>query len=277
MQYSLRMQIDKRNEKRAFYTLSAMKGKASLTVEAAMVVPLFIFAIIYVIYGMNVIQLQSKIQCALDTTALEMAGYAPSAQIEGDNIVGEFISEIIYTNLGGKVLFLNNLKKCGGEMELVYRGENGFSFSKSRILRENSEIYLEVSYQISLPDLLGIKIKFPCVQNAYIRGFTGISLKDSRNQIIVYITTGQTVYHKSRECSHLNLSIQKVKKTEVNKKKYSMCSLCKNRQETENVYITEDGSKYHKSLSCKSLKRTIQRVALAEVSDRRGCMRCTGS
>ena len=125
VQDSLRMQIDQRNEKRAFYTLPAMKGKASLTVEAAMVVPLFIFAMIYVIYGMNVMQLQSKIQCALDTTALEMAGYAPSAQIEGDNIVGEFISEIVYTNLGGKVLFLNNLKKIAFFSHLTAKSQSG--------------------------------------------------------------------------------------------------------------------------------------------------------
>ena len=275
-QYSLRMLSRKNYKKRTFYTSSCTREKASLTVEAAMVFPIFIFSVLFVIYGMKMIELQSKIQYALDVTALQMGSYALCAKTGSDDVISELATDIVYTKTGAKVMFLDRLNKCNGEFELINGAKNGFSLSKSQILNDDSEIYLVATYRIKLPEILGIKIHIPCVQNAYTRGFTGKTLKASKEDIIVYITTGQTVYHTNRQCTHLVLSIKKVENANVNKKKYSRCSICKNEKERSYVYITSEGTKYHKTLSCSSLKRTVQRITLSEANGRRVCKRCAG-
>lgn len=255
-----------RGKKRAFYTSSACNKNASLTVEAAMVFSVFVLAFWLMLFSFKIIELQSKIQYALNVTADEIAAYP---EIKGNAEAG--------------LLFLANLKNCGGDASMVSGTWAGFDFGKSQIQKKDAMIYLKVTYKIKIPQLLGIKLTVPCIQNVCTRAFQGISLKEKDKGKIVYITTGQTVYHTNRKCSYLNLSIQKIAEKEFMDKKnsvlkkYTACSACKKKQSYGYVYITEDGSKYHMNLSCKNLKRTIERVLWKDVKERRICSRCSAS
>lgn len=254
----------KKGKKRTFYTSSGSYKNASLTVEAALVFPIFILAFWFMLYGLKITELQAKIQYALNVTAEEMAAYSD-----------------VKSNVGATALFLVNLKTCGADTSIVSGTWAGFSMGKSQIQKEDSMIYLKVNYKIKLPQVLGIKITIPCIQNACIRAFQGISLKDKDKGKVVYITTGQTVYHTSRKCTYLNLSIQKISEANFRKQasgiwnNYTACSTCKNKERYGYVYITEDGTKYHNTLSCKNLRRTIERVLLEEVNSRKICSRCS--
>jgi hypothetical protein len=100
---------------------------------------------------------------------------------------------------------------------------------------------------------------------------------------MVYITEHGTVYHLSKKCSHLTLSI---KETDIGSMKdlrnlsggkYKECEICDDYEiELDNlkVYITDYGDRYHKSLSCSGLKRTIKAIPKSEVGDRSPCKRC---
>lgn len=276
-QYSLRMPYYGIPKKRTYYTPAGTRKKASLTVEAAMVFPIFLFAMFLLIYSIKIVELQSKIQYALDETATEMAGYAVAADSKEKGTVQKYVTSITYSKAGALVVFSKYLKKSGADTDMVKKKNAGFSFQASKILENDSEIYLVVKYQIQLPQVLGINVKVPCIQNAYTRGFTGKTLKEGREETIVYVTTGQEVYHTNRQCTHLVLSIERVEASKVNKKKYSLCEVCKSKEQEAFVYITSEGTKYHKTLSCKSLKRVIERVKLSKVSDRRLCKRCGNS
>lgn len=277
---SLRMQFYK---KRASYTPSYKKAKASLTVEAAMAFPIFVFAFFLMMHSLKIVELQSKVQYALNVTSSEMAAYAMAKEGIEDSSVVKYVSDIVYSKPGASALFLKNLKSCTADVEMVSGEWLGFHFTNSQIMKVDSVIYLEVNYKIKLPNLLGVKIEIPCVQNAYTRGFTGRSLKKQAEGKIVYITTGQTVYHTNRSCTHLVLSIQQVsEKVFFNKekgylKKYAKCLLCQNKKSNGYIYITTQGEKYHYSLQCKSLKRTIKRIPLKEVGSRTLCKRCRES
>lgn len=253
----------KRGKKRTFYTFSGSYKKASLTIEAAMVFSIFILACWLILYGFKITELQAKVQYALNVTAEEMAAYSD-----------------IKSNTSATALFLVNLKSCGGDASMVSGTWTGFNLGKSQIQKNNSMIYLKVNYKIKIPQLLGIKFTVPCVQSVCTRAFQGISLVDQDKGRVVYITTGQTVYHTNRNCSYLNLSIQKISEQDFEnnsglQKKYTVCSACRKKQRYGYVYITEDGTRYHNNLSCKNLKRTIERVLLEDVSDRKICSRCS--
>lgn len=253
-----------RSKKRTFYTSSGCCKRASLTVEAAMVLPIFLFAFWIMLYGFKITELQAKVQYALNITAEDMAA-CPD----------------IKSSTAASALFLAGLKSCNADVSFVSGTWTGFNLGKSNIQKKDSMIYLKVDYKIKLPQLLGIKLAVPCIQSVCTRAFNGRSLKEKGAGKIVYITTGQTVYHTNRQCSYLNLSIQKIAETNFKEqggsylKRYSACSSCKNEKRYGYIYITEDGTKYHNTLACKNLKRTIERIMLEEVNGRRLCSRCS--
>ena len=266
--YNFRCSISLRRikgKKRTFYTSSGgyTYKRASLTVEAAMVFPIFIFAFWIVLYGFKITELQAKVQYALNVVAEEMAAYSD-----------------VKSKTAASALFISGLKSCDADVSFVSGTWTGFSLGKSNIQKKDSMVYLEVAYRIKLPQLLRIKFTVPCTQSVWTRAFHGRSLKEKSAGKIVYITTGQTVYHTNRQCSYLNLSIQKITEADFSKqrhrylKQYKACSTCKNIEGYGYIYITESGTKYHYTLACKNLKRTIQRVMLEEVNDRRLCSRC---
>lgn len=265
--YNFRCSISLRRiwgKKRTFYTSSGGYQRGSLTVEAATAFPIFIFAFWIMLYGFKITELQAKVQYALNVTAEDMAAYPD-----------------VKSSTAASAFFLTGLKSCNADVSFVSGTWAGFNLGKSNIQKKDSMIYLEVNYKIKLPQLLGIKFTIPCIQSVCTRAFIGRSLKEKDAGKIVYITTGQTVYHTNRQCSYLNLSIQKITEADFTKqgsrylKQYTACSSCKNKEGYGYIYITENGAKYHNTLVCKNLKRTIERIMLEEVNGRRLCSRCS--
>lgn len=106
-------------------------------------------------------------------------------------------------------------------------------------------------------------------------GFTGLESEET----YVYITPEGSVYHMFRDCTHLNLSVERVTYKEAISseneygEKYRKCRRCEVAFGSV-VYITKEGDCYHSERECSGLKRTIRQVPMSEVKDRSGCMRC---
>lgn len=288
-QYSLRVRNrywQKNCRKRTFYAPSAYENylkRASLTVEAAMVFPIFLLFFYLLLYGGKIIELQSKIQYALDTTAVEFANYA--AVKDGNNSqVQDIAGSIVYSKAGALVLFEKNLKKCKADTGMLLNAALPFSFRNSQILSSEKDIYLQVNYRIRFPGtFIGsglFSTGIPCVQNVCVRAFVGASSRELWDNEMVYIATGEQVYHTSGTCTYLALSIKRVSVREFETapqyyKKYKSCARCKSQIEGDIYYITEDGTRYHKTILCKSLKRTVERIPRNQVGTRRMCSRCS--
>ena len=124
---------------------------------------------------------------------------------------------------------------------------------------------------------------FPWMEQRIVRkavcrawiGYTGLQT----NEVFVYITPEGRVYHLYSDCSHLNLSIERVSLTKALSlenlygESYEACKLCKE-PFSRLVYITEEGNRYHSERACGGLKRTVQQIPLSQVKDRGCCMRC---
>lgn len=110
-----------------------------------------------------------------------------------------------------------------------------------------------------------------------------VSEEEENTDRKVYITDTGTVYHLSSSCSSLRLSISAIDSEELSTKrnlggaKYYACEYCTSGRMPELLYITEDGTRYHYSLSCRALKRTITEISLSEAGARRACKRCAAS
>lgn len=115
-------------------------------------------------------------------------------------------------------------------------------------------------------------------QSAVCRAWIGFTELETE-EAYVYATPEGSVYHLYGDCTHLNLSIQRVSfakacsaKNEYGEK-YRACELC-GEASGALVYITSEGNCYHSERSCSGLKRTVCQVPLSEVGERGCCIRC---
>ncbi|MDO4307975.1 MAG: hypothetical protein Q4C77_14235 [Eubacteriales bacterium] len=98
---------------------------------------------------------------------------------------------------------------------------------------------------------------------------------------MVYMTDSGEVYHKSLNCSYLNVSISQVGGKSISSlknaygEKYEPCEICSSNQGPGGaVYITKKGNRYHNLESCSGLKRTVRMVKISGTGGVAACRRC---
>ena len=266
----------------SFQTKNNISFAASLTVECAMVLPIFMFAMLSVIYLIEAVNFSSMMSAALCETATEYSGYAYaySRGISGGGIVGKAVSLTAARATAPSCLGNGFMEKAP-----VVNGASGISFLRSSVLDRNEMIDLTADYRIGTPyNFLGF-LSIPVTDAARVRAFTGYDntgrgYEEGREkERIVYITETGTVYHSSLSCRHLKLNImtstvELVKNRRANDgSRYYPCS-CAGGITSGVVYITDDGNRYHGTLSCHALKRTIKSIPISKAGGRSPCRDC---
>ena len=222
----------------------------SITLETALVLPVFLFAMLSVIYIIDAIRISSENTEKLAEKACKYAKYA---------YIGESLTDD--TALSDAIDMIN-----GGDdiIDLVKR------------------------YRISVPfDLLNTYDPY-ALDRVRVRAFTGYDnskhakCSDEADEDKVYVTEYGSVYHRSLGCSHLNLNIRSVDYDKVSMERandgsrYHACEYCcPPGSRPSSVYITDDGNRYHSTLSCGALKRTINEVSLSQTA-LPACKECGG-
>lgn len=269
--------------KRASSVIS-ITSKGSLTVEAALVIPIFLFAIAALLSFTDILRLQMKMDSAMSQCARELAvyGYAQNAFLpEGSEglplPVETLLSETYVRNRVISELGSDYLSWSPAE------GSQGIHFIGSRIM-ERDRIELYSAYYVTPFFALSSKAGFLTGQSAVVRAFTGydnLSAGDpSQNEEYVYITPEGKAYHKKRSCHYLDLSIEKVFEDELAGLRnqdgsiYHACPLCGDTG-GRTVFITNYGDKYHKNILCSGLKRTVEMVPISQVGNRTPCSKCS--
>ena len=256
---------------------------ASMTLEAAVVFPMFLAACMMILFFAELFRLETRVSELLFNSSKVYAQYAGllMKDEESDNVFYE-------AGLKGFGIYeaANAFKEELGEgfndEFLMAKGNMSYSFGYSRI--DENYVDLIVVYRvkfnvpfISLPEI-------PIVQRCRFRIWSGRgrTKQADSDDIIVYIALNGQVYHKDRDCTYIKLTINSVKYSEINSKrnngggKYYACEKCiKKNSVNDVVYITDNGTRYHNSINCSELKRTVREVKLSEVKDsKRPCSKC---
>lgn len=264
--------------------------KASITVEASLVLPIFFFGTVAFLYLLQILVIQNEVQKGLFITAKWASRQAYTKQML---LKEKEETDIELLELGAiKIKLIDSLSKSTLNQSCVRGGVFGISIADSKILEEENDIYLKAVYVVHIPLPFFSLKNFKIVQAVHTKGFVGISMCGQKDSIeggsegqkqIVYITDTGSVYHLSKECSHLRLSIKNVYFYEIktlrntNGGKYKKCERCIKKetfQSMDCLYITENGDRYHKEFSCSGLKRTIKEVTIDTVGNRTECSRC---
>lgn len=262
--------------------------QGSMTVEAAIVLPLFLFFFLNILWLIEIYRLHSTLLSSLREVGRELSIYAYAydkiVQEEEDTGLTAFIENAAFSYLYVKgrveelagVDYLNSSPLVGGS--------RGISYLDSSILQQGDIIDLTASYAVS--PFVGIVGFRPAAfySRYYGRAWTGYDVEGKSGEEAqveyVYVAENAQVYHIERSCSHINLSIREIAIQETGKirneykEKYTPCERCV-KDGDGSVYITSTGNRYHQSLECSGLKRTITTLPRPEAERHyKLCSRC---
>lgn len=265
----------------------------SLTVEAALVLPMFLIMINSLLFLFQVMIFQVHLQAAMDYAVQKASAYYYAVEqiqkgedAEAVGEAGDFGKELLAWGITAAYLkgqLLSEMDERFLEATWLQGGSSGLTLIQSQFPDEEGAIDLVVSYRVRIPFWPGRIGTLTMSQRSRRLVWTGTvrwkTEEENQNEKMVYLTENGSVYHVNPECSHLHLSIRTVWKEELsglrnqNGGKYNACERCVKLQNVLQVYITDSGDKYHNSLSCPGLVRNIRQAPLSEIS-LPPCSRC---
>ncbi len=293
-------------EETSLFASFTRQVKASMTVEAAVLLPLFLFFFLNLGCAIELIRLHSNLEFALCDIGNSMTvyGYALSEieqkfdqkseqqldqkseqQPEKENTLLQEIGDIAFSYAYIKNKIVDELGQQYLEESPIVNGVNGLQFLESEIFDENDYFEVVVTYKIEpFSDVIGFG-SFRMANRYYGHLWTGYKIpgtdEENADEDVVYVTKHGVVYHENRNCSYLVLSIREVSLREASEsrnakgEKYELCMLCRDIGVQRRVYITEDGENIHYTKDCIGLKRTIYALSRTETKEYRPCTRCT--
>ncbi len=243
------------------------KIRASLTVEAALVLPVFIFAVLSVIYINQLLLYEEEMQWALVRTGKEISvEYAA------------FQKNMVLTPVYATAKLEQHLDK-----------KTAVSMWRSKFDEETGEIVLRVDYAQKIPFPIISRNVFSFCDQYRTRTFTGVTTRMTDEEAgedgTVYVTETGNVYHKSLECTYLKLSISQVKyedleylRSEGGEKYYACEGCCKGAGSffEQDIFICNYGNRFHISRTCKKIKRSIRQIKRSQVGQMLPCSKCGG-
>lgn len=255
------------HEKRVSSFISDTKIKASMTLEASLVLPFFLFASLSLISIIDVMKIKGCMDVAVAKVGNEIAvesygGYV--ADIIEPFYIKIKLKEFLEENLNEKDY--ERLLKTVNVTDLsFFQEENIFSF----------QVDYSVTCGIGIPELVPLKLHTTYYGHNW-RGYR----KQNEKEKMVFVSDEASVYHTDKNCTYLNITIYKVLYRDINAYrnnsggKYGTCNFCNSVKKGGMVYITREGENYHTVESCIGLTRSIHTVPLSTVSHKELCMRC---
>ena len=248
-----------------------MKGKnryrsASLTAEAALVFPVFFFAI-YMLWQLFLFLLfQLQVTQTMTETAMQYAhlGYTQRKSEEQNVDISWLYQPILWNALPESDRVENLWVLC--------------------VPQTDGELEITVGYQFVCEAVFFAKTCLPVQQSFRFYPYLGIAKEDlfvtEETKDVVYMTEYGTVYHESRACSYLNAVVKAVPAAQVEQernnsgRRYSLCERCDDKEATQTVYLSAGGTKYHLVIDCSALKRTVIEKTREEVNGIPACHKC---
>lgn len=272
------------------------KIKAAMTVEASLVLPIFLILFMNLLSAMEVYRIHSNVAASLWEAGREAAKNMYLTETVGEMMHPSAGEEAgVSTETGGLQLselltsvsvhreIVENLEGYPIWEKIVAGKRAGF-LVRSDVGRDGT-VRIDCDYRIHplfasfTPVSRGLENHY--YGHAWI-GYVHDGSAGEQDETYVYITETGKVYHRNRGCSYLNPSIRSVRGSELENLRnaggavYYACPLCGANGSAGNYLITDYGTNYHASVACSGLKRTIYEVKLSEVGDRAPCSKCGG-
>ena len=272
-----------------WHRVFSFEMSAGMTVEASVLLPLFLLFFLNLGCAIAMIRLHGNVQMALWQTGTELSVYG-YAVYSGELPEDGKSKEAWWKNLAGKVFASTYVKarltNFLGEDYLneapLTKGAEGLQMWESRVYEQGDEMDLLVTYAVSPWSSLAGFLSFRMANRYYTHIWNGYGLSEAAGEEAktVYLAENGVVYHLDRDCTHLRFSVRKIPWTELGGarnqygRRYRACEKCIGGALPDTIYITQEGNRYHYSRECSGLKRTVSSVRLEDTAELRPCGRC---
>ncbi len=266
--------------------------KASYTIEAAVIMPLFITLMVFGMFLFRLLEVQSGVQQSIDaasrTMAVSLGNLANDGKSDKD-VDTNGNDPTIKGELSEAVLLASTIALSGVEIaehnvpiQFVDGGVLGFNFTNTNV--DGNYVDIQVEYQLTFPvGLLG-NYTYDVSQRARTRKWVGFDkYENTTDSRYVFVTEKGEAYHMNYNCTYLNPSVHRLPIEELNSArnkggaKYYQCKRCKGKVTKGFVFITDYGTACHGDINCTEIKHNIRKVLYEEVKDTmRPCSKCAG-
>lgn len=263
--------------------------RGSLTVECAFVFPLFLYAMLAIMYFLQIYHLHDMLQQAITKEGLNLARYGYVYQYikdyEGKGDLGEkgenkqepgsidtheeskdggksdTLKDLLLTKSINAAFFHLKLHDYVDEdyinKSIIAGGMDGISAYLSDFMGEDDRIDIILTYFIKPPIALPRESDFFILQRVSVRGWNGYRPdtgeeegEGEEDNVYVYITENGSVYHLWEDCSYLKLSIRDVPFSNI--------------KNLRNIY----GGKYYPCELCSEEGKPTGTVYITDTGDR---------
>ncbi len=248
-----------------------IQNRGSVTVEACLVVPLFLFFMLAIADFIMLLFAEAHIHQSLAEAADYTAQYAYlEKKLLGET--GNQTRSILNTAVLTKQFYIY-LGEDANVEKIIQNGKYGILLS-IEVNQENEKVFTAragyfVNIHIPLLGSYHMKVSDSIKQKAFL-GYG----REEKIDTYVYITPNQEVYHRHRACSHLSVKVKEISIS--SKDNYTPCTFCgRDKNAGNKIYVSETGRVFHYRRECSGLKRTVNRVKLNEVKGLGACQRCS--
>lgn len=266
------------------------KSRGSLTLEAALVFPLFVFLCTVLLIPMRMMDRQRQIQAAVEAVGEKVSQYAYSACLlgKGDE---EQMDESREEPDGGDMKDIFGFASQAGIEAMVLRQIDkkwirDVSFMGTAV--ENDMVHIVMAYRMPLPfsvfSMDSVKAEAVCVRRLWT-GAEGnrkgnLLPGEEEKEEMVYIGRNSTRYHRNRNCHYLFNDLKQVQKGEMDGlrnqegKRYYPCPSCGAADSKGPFFVMPWGTRYHSTGQCRAIRAYVRTVPLREVTYLGECSYC---
>ncbi len=255
----------------------SLQQKGSLTVESAAVLPVFLLAVLCLVSMMDLYRAEIILQSVLCETAKELGVYAYCAEDGSSSPIGA-VTKAACIAYGTR-----RVREALEDENLIGIDQKQIFLLDSEYKDEKVSLNAVFFYRSPVPLFRSFPVKIQVLGQARAwTGYHGKKYGDGAEEM-VYVTDWESVYHTSRDCTHIQLKIQAISAFHVYDRvneygnHYQACDkCCSGKDANGTVYITTSGDCYHRSRTCGGLTRHVHAVKKSETENMRVCTRCKG-
>lgn len=257
----------------------------SMTVEAALVLPLFLFFVLNLGSAMEMMRLHGRMETALWSIGREICTYGAALTFLDEDsrnkktVAGE-IGDLILSHTFIRKAVIHYLGEDYLDSAPLSGGKGGLCFLGSDLLNSEDCVEIVVTYgAVPQWSLKGFR-PFLMENHYYGRLWTGYPILVDEDKY--YLAENASVYHCTADCTYLRLSVSMIKREELaaaansRGKQYRKCKTCIKTIVPGELWVAFQGECYHSRRDCPGLKRTVREVEKEEALKYRACHRCVG-
>lgn len=253
---------------RVLNTQKQKHNSGSVTVEACFTIPLFLFFFM----GIASIIMIFFAECHIHQSLADAGEVISKYYYQQQNLWDTEDFPSIYPTLLKKE-FENTLGDDFYVSRIVDGGRDGIHLLYKTDDKNPKIFYINACYFVNFSVPVFGRFRIQRTVTVKQKGFVGYTRGEEEIDPYVYITPHQAVYHCSRNCTHLSLSVRALDSS--NRSIYEPCRFCRyDNNESGTIYVARTSNLYHENRNCSGLKRTVTRVKKSSVLGLPPCERC---